>query len=619
MRRGKAPPPGPSRHPLDDVRSIPALLERTAHLHGARVAMRRRREALRWGVLTWSEVRQQVHEMAAGLMALGIQKGDRVGILASTRVEWTLADLAILAAGGVTAAVYHSFTPTQVAYLLNNSGARACFVDGAAQLERVRRIGDRLRTLERTLLMDVADAGDDPRVVLRESLIRMGRRLLREDPDAVLSRIATLSPHDPATFVYTSGTTGLPKGVVLTHGMLLSTVHGMQKVLDLGPDDVTVLFLPLSHIFGRLGSLMSLRCGFSTAYAQRMDDLGHVLREIRPTFVFAVPRVYERIWSRVLADLRDLSPLRRRAVAMGLSAARAARAPGASLPGGAAGLGLRLRAGLGDRMVLQPLREQLGGRVRYCISGGAALPQEIAEFFRVAGVEILEGFGLSETSGGGTLNAPGDNVLGTVGRPLPGFGVQVAADGEVLLRGPGVFQEYWGLPADTRDAFDEHGWFRTGDLGEVLPSGHLRITGRKKDLIVTSGGKNIAPQRVESVLRSSPLIAEAVVFGEGRPHLVALVVPHRERLLEACRRVAIPNSDWARLLGDERVRRMLEAEVERANQKLARFESVRRFAVLPEDLTVEDGEVTPTLKVRRTVLLDRYRKIVDGLYEGTTP
>ncbi len=596
--------------PSRTLRVIPDLLHHAAESWGLRVAMRRRREALRWGVTTWAEVRQQVHDLAAGLLAAGVVRGDRVAILAATRQEWILADLAILCTGAISVPIYHSYTPAQVAYVLNNSGARVCFVDTLPRLRSLSSAWDKLRTLEKAILMDVADLAAEEKVIGQEQVIRQGRRLLREQPHALAERIAALTPQDRATYVYTSGTTGLPKGVVLTHGMLVHTVEAMAGLLPVGEEDTTVAFLPLSHIYGRIGALLSLEKGFSTAYAQRMDDLSEVFREIRPTFLFAVPRVYERIYAQALSGFEGLSPLRRRLVEAGFQARRVL----VNREGASVDWKVRGAAEVAERALFAPIRSQMGGRVRFAVCGGAPLPQAVAEFFHTVGVPLLEGYGLTETCGAGSLATEGDYLGGTVGRPLPGMQIQIAGDGEILMKGEAVFHEYYRLPAETREAFDGEGWFRTGDLGEILPSGHLRITGRKKDIIVTSGGKNVAPQRVEALLRASPLIAEALAYGEGRPHLVALLIPHEDRLREAITREGRALS--GALHQDPVARLLLQREVDRANGQLARYESVRNFAVLQEEPTVEDGGLTPTLKPRRHQIFQRHREVIEELYRG---
>lgn len=582
---------------------------------GPRFALRRRREPLNWSVLTWTQLGQQVRSLSAGLLALGIRKGDSVAILARTRLEWSLMDYAALSIGAVSVPVYHSMTASQARFLLQDSEARLLVVEDSSHLDQVRSWVQELGLLA-VVVMDVMDLRDVKDALLLDELHQRGRRYERENPDAVDEALAAVGPDDLATIVYTSGTTGRNKGVRLLHRNAIGAVVALRDILDVGPDDTTVLCLPLSHIYARLAQFAALDHGYCIAYAQRVDLLSEVLQEIRPSFFFAVPRIFERLYHEVVAGYRDLPPLLQSVVRRGVNSAKESRGIAVDRSP-RRGLGQRLVDRLGskvaDKAVFAPVQEALGGRVRFCVSGGAPLNLDVAQFFRVAGVEILEGYGLTETCAAASINPPGANRLGTVGRPLPGIRIRIAADGEVLVQGSVLFDGYHGQPDETALVMED-GWFHTGDVGQLDDAGYLVITDRKKDLLITSGGKNVAPQRVEGALRNSPWIDDAMVFGDRRPYLVALLTLNRDEIEGFARSVGLPRDDWTTLLHEPRIQQLVQGEVDRCNQRLARFEQVRRFRVLHRSLSVAGGELTPTLKVRRSSVAQRNQPLIDSMY-----
>ncbi|MCP4873224.1 MAG: long-chain fatty acid--CoA ligase [Proteobacteria bacterium] len=618
--------------PISQSASIGRLLDDAVQRWGARIALRRRRQPLQWSVLTWTEMGQQVRSIGAALLGLGVGPGDRVAVLASTRLEWSLLDYGILSIGAVTVPVYHSSTPGQVRYVLADSDAKVVVVEDRPQLEKVQAVQDQLPNLGSIVVMDVMDLRAEPKAVLLDELTRDGRRVLREKPGLLEERRDAVDPSWLATIVYTSGTTGVPKGVRLSHANLIAAMRALTGVLDVGLDDTTVLCLPLSHIYGRLGQYAALTHGFCIAYARRVDLLAEVLREVRPTFFFGVPRLYERIYHRVVTGYRDMPPLLKGLVRRGVEQKQEEGANPAGTPPNDVGLTTltRLRRKLdvagkvadhaseaaANKAVFEPVREALGGRVRFCISGGAPLNEDVGRFFRMAGIEVLEGYGLTETCGAATINPPTENRVGTVGRPLPGTRIRIAPDGEVLIQGDMVFGGYHNQPDETALSINEEGWLHTGDVGHFDEAGYLVITDRKKDILITSGAKNVAPQRVESALRMSPYIGDAMVFGDRKPYLVALITLEAEEVRTFAAGLDLPTDDWGALVREPRVEGLIEAEVERCNGKLARFEEVRRFKVLQRPLSVEGGELTPTLKVRRATVQERYQPLIEGLYEG---
>ncbi len=573
--------------------------------------MRHRKNMDRWGISTYSEVRHQVAEVAAGLADAGMRRGDHVALFAATRADWSICDYAILTLGAVTVPVYHTCTTGQLTYIVNNCNARALIVDTKARLEQVLSARDRMRSLELVVVLDRFDLRGGEDLVSLVDLQRRGRRYLRRAPEMPERSAADTGPDDVATVVYTSGSSGLPKGVVLTHGNLVAAVDGLAGALPVGDDDVTVAFLPLSHIYGRVGQFLALRAGVSTAYAQRIDRLEEVLLEVKPTFIFGVPLIYERIYRSIAARARELSPLRKklfhRALAEGIARIRA-QARGQDDHRGP----LVERAA--ELAVFSRLREGFGGRMRFVISGGAALHPGVGEFFRVLGIEILEGYGLTETAAATTVSRLEDNRIGSVGRPIPGIRVRVSPEGEVLIRGGSVFREYLALPEDTDAAFDDEGWFRSGDRGWIDGEGRLILTGRVKDLIITSGAKNIAPQYVEGALKLSPLIGEAMVYGDGRRYVVALLDLQPDVARGMASMLGLDPDDREALARHPEARRRLAKEVELANRRLAPHERVRRFAILPRPLSV-GGELTHTMKLRREQLARQYRELLDHLYQ----
>jgi long-chain acyl-CoA synthetase len=586
----------------------------------ARVARSARQPALRykqrgaWRTLTWTDWADRARALAAGLVGLGVGRGDRVAILGRTRLEWALADVAIAMAGAVSVPIYPSLTKEHVAHILADSGSIAVIVEDVGALTR-------LPTLEALPLRHIISmeplSGDAtlPRPVHELSpLLARGGAELQSDPErvaALTARGAALTPEDEFTYVYTSGTTGEPKGAVLTHGNIVYESWAMGAAVAVDHTDEQLLVLPLAHIFARHLVWGAIEHGAVSAFAESEDRIGANLQEIAPTFVAAVPRMYERSYARVKAEGSRHGAVGQMAFSTCIQIGRKVsllRQRGQAIPAG-----LAMQHAIADRVALRRVRAFFGGRLRFLICGGAALPREIAEFFHAAGVLVLEGYGLSETCGATHVGRPERFRFGTVGPALPGCEVKVAEDGEVLVRGPNVMTRYHRLPEDTAAAFDADGFFRTGDLGEVQ-DGFLRITGRKKHLFKTNAGKYVAPLRVEKRLTAFDAIAQAVVVGEGRPWVAALVVLEEDVLLALSDREGFGCRSYADLAVHPRVRQIVQGHVDAANEDLARHERVVRFAILPRPLTLSSGELTPTRKVRRAIVEERYAALVERLY-----
>jgi len=563
-----------------------------------------------WRAVSSEELRAAVEEIACGLAALGVSRADHVAILSENRPEWAFADFGTLVAGAADVPIYPSLTAPQVRYILSDSRARAAFVSTPAQAAKLAEARAALPGLEHVIAFEPL-----PGTLPLADLRARGREALARDPQAARRLAALAQPDDVATLIYTSGTTGDPKGVMLTHANLVTNVLGAAQVFPQVRSEWTALsFLPLCHSFERTaGHNFMIHAGVTIAYAESVEKVPENILEVRPHIMCSVPRLYEKMYARVNEKVAKDGALRqaifRWATGVGQQAFAARierRAPSAWL---------RLRLALADRLVFSKIKERTGGRLQLFISGGAPLAKEIAEFFGAAGILICEGYGLTETSPVITCNRPERMKPGAVGLPLPGIEVKIAPDGEVLSRGPHIMKGYFGRPEATREAIDEDGFFHTGDLGRIDDDGFLVITDRKKDIIVTSGGKNIAPQPIENKLKTNRFFSEVVMVGNRRNFPAALVVPNYEAL-----------AAWAGARGisgtrEELVRRQevvawYQELVASMTGDLAQFEKIKKIALLPRELTQEAGEITPTLKVKRRVVEERYKALIDDLYRG---
>jgi long-chain acyl-CoA synthetase len=590
------------------ARTLPEMILRSVEKHDGPALRFSRDDA--WRELSYRELGATVRGIARGLIALGIEPGDRVSILASTRPEWTLVDLGALCAGAVIAPVYDTNSPDECGYVLEHAGSRLVFCENAEQAEKVAQVRKRCPALEHVVSFD----GAGPDAISLDALRARASEVPDSAPDAIARAV---SPDDMATIVYTSGTTGPPKGCMTTHENCMATARMYEERLGFaGATDesfVVFMFLPLAHSLARVTQMVVLDVGGTIAYWRGDPKL--VLEDLaatRPTHVPSVPRVYEKVHTKALSSLEDAGALKRdifkRALATGRRVRQLER-DGARLPAL-----LRVQHAIADRIVLSKVRGLFGPDIRLGLTGAAPIARDVLEFFDACGVLILEGYGMSETTAAATLNTPEAFRFGTVGRALPGAEVSIAEDGEVLMRGPHVFAGYYRNEDATSETFTEDGWLQSGDLGSIDEDGYLRITGRKKDLIITSSGKNISAANLESALRELRWISQAVVYGDNKPYLVALLTLDPDEAPALAERVgAAP--DVAAMATDERVHAEIEAEVERVNAGFARIEQIKRFALLERDLSQEDGELTPTLKVKRAVVYEEFADRFDALYD----
>jgi long-chain acyl-CoA synthetase len=576
----------------------------------ALAAARRQGDALTapgWAPISYPELGRAVRDIAGGLAALGIERGDHVAILAGTRPEWTLADLGALCAGATVVPIYQTNSPEECEYILAHAGVRAIFCEDAEQVAKVAQVRERCPALRHIIVFD----GTAPGAVSLAALRAAGA----ETGDAVVAeRLAGVGPRDVATIVYTSGTTGPPKGCVVTHDNLLATVAMYVRELELRDRQMVIyLFLPLAHSLARVAQLATLEVGGTLAFwggdpARIVDELA----EVRPTHFPSVPRIYEKMHSAVLNGVAEQSRVKRALFHWAVGAGARARAAGhAGVPIGAFAAA---RHRLADKLVLSKVRGLFGDRIAMALCGAAPVAPEVLEFFDACGVLVLEGYGMTETCAAATLNTPRAVRFGSVGRPLEGTEVAIAEDGEVLMAGPHVFSGYHRNPAATSEVLDGR-WLRSGDLGEVDADGYLHITGRKKDLIITSSGKNISPENLESALRETRWISQAVVAGDRRSYLVALLALDPDEAPQLAEELGIP-ADLATMAADERVREFVQREVDTVNARFARSEQIKRFDILERDLSQAEGELTPTLKVKRAVIHARYADRIERLYEG---
>jgi len=581
-----------------------------------RVAASRVREAFRypvgdrWESLSWGQVGDRVRVIAAGLLALGIRPEDRVAIAAGTRLEWVLADFGILCAGAATTTVYPATPAADVAFILTDSGTRIVFADDDEQIAKLREHRADLPDLVRIVTFDGTPDGDW--IIGLAELEQLGQDHLAAHPTAVDDAVAAVVPERLATLIYTSGTTGRPKGVRLVHDNWTYEGAAIQALGLLTADDVQYLWLPLSHSFGKVLLSAQLAVGFATAVDGRIPKLVDNLAVVRPTFMAGAPRIFEKVQHRVTAMAGG--GVRRRVFEWALGVGR--RVAELRRVGREPSGPLRIQHTVADRLVFAKLRERFGGRVRFFVSGSAALSSEVSEFFHAAGVLILEGYGLTETSAASFVNRPDRFRFGSVGLPLPGTQVRIGDDGEILIRGPGVMRGYHNLPEATAATLTDDGWLRTGDVGEVDDEGFLRVTDRIKDLIKTSGGKYVAPQSLEVAFKAvCPYAGELVVYGEGRPYCTALVALDPEAIASWVHDNGLGALSFAELAAHEQVRVLIAGYIEETNGRLPRWATIKRFAVLARELTVEDGDLTPSLKLRRRAVTARHRDLLESLYE----
>ena len=605
-----------------DVTKIENRPDSVPQMFRARVTATPNAEAFRfpenggWGSVTWQQVGERVDRIAAGLIALGINPQDRVALASGTRYEWVIADFGILAAGAATTTVYPTTNAEDVAFIVANSGSRIVIAEDQKQVDKLVANRSKIPAVEKVVIIDgVGDGDDGDWVISFDDLEQLGKQLLADSPNVVNDRIDAIRPDQLATLIYTSGTTGKPKGVRLTQSSWTYTAAAMDSLGVLTEKDLNYLWLPLAHSFGKVMLALPLASGFPTVIDGRVDKIVENLAIIRPTFMGAVPRIFEKVHGRINEMMAKEGGLKKSmndwALGVGVQVSRARQA------GHRVSTLLAIQNKIADRLVFSTIRERFGGRLRFFISGSAALDREVAQWFDAVGVVVLEGYGLTETSAASSMNRPHAYRFGSVGWTFPQTDVKIAGDGEILLKGPGIMNGYHDLPEATAEAIDAEGWFHTGDIGELDAEGFLRITDRKKDMFKTSQGKYVAPSAISANFKGiCPFASEIIVYGEGKPYCVALVSLDAESIKEWAATNGLGDKSFGEIARDEKTREMVGGYVEELNKHLNRWEQVKKFSIIDRELTVEAGDLTPSLKLKRKVVVDNFHDKIDDLYAG---
>ena len=559
--------------------------------------------------ISTDEFAKQVKHLALGLRDLGLEAGDKLIIFSENRPEWVMTDLANLCLGGITVPIYTSLVPDQVKYIIDNSDAKVVVFSGEEMWEKIKAIQSELVKVDHYITYQ--DVGPEGTLSFADVQER-GEKLVEEQPDFFEELALQVKPDDVASIIYTSGTTGLPKGVMLMHSNFVSNVVAVTEIIEFTEQDTVLSFLPLSHVLERMVTFAYLYKGCSIGYAESIETVAENLLEIRPHIMVSVPRVFEKIYAKVMDNVLASSSLKRKIFFWAAGVGR--EYGGKKLLNQPISGSLQFKKNLAQKLVFSKIIEKTGGRVRFFVSGGAPLSKDIAEFFYAMGLVVLEGYGLTETSPVIGVNTLEDVKFGSVGKPIPGIEVKLADDGEILTKGPHVMKGYYKMEAATQEAIVD-GWFSTGDIGFLDDEGFLTITDRKKDIIVTAGGKNVAPQPIENTLKTNPYVSNAVIIGDKRKFISALIVPNFEKLVEYADANNISYSDYSDLVENDTILNFVESEISRATPGLASYEKVKKVALLDREFEIEKGEITPTLKIKRNIIEQKYQGIIDALYQ----
>ncbi len=575
-----------------------------------------------WAQMSYQKFFKECKLISFGLSHLGVKPGEKVAILANTRIEWSLCDMAVLGARGVTIPIYASNTIEEAAFIIDHSEAKVIIVENTAQLEKVLQKKSSLPLLQKIIAIEpsamslrakYSDIFGD--VLTLQAVKELGRRTEQEDPAKFERDLASANPKDLITICYTSGTTGVPKGVMLTHENIMSTLEDCAAIFHKSLDfrkEVALTFLPFSHIFGKIESMAVYAFGWKQVFAESLEKIMVNMAEIHPTLIFAVPRVFEKTYSRIHGMVETFPKIQKEIFHRAVNAGN--RFYEAVSAGKRPGIIDTVEYQAAKALVFRGVIQKFGGKLKYAVCGGAPLAKEIAEFLNVVGIQILEGYGLTETSAPVCLNAPGQAKFGSVGRPLPEVSIKIAEDGEILVKSRKLFSGYYKMPKETKEALVD-GWFHTGDIGHFDEDGFLYITDRKKDLIITSGGKNIAPQKIENLAKSHKLINQLMVHGDRRPYLTALVTLDNEKIVQYANSNHILFSEYSELIRHPKIIALAQRTIDDVNKQLAKYETIKKFMILPQEFTIEGGELTPSLKVRRSFVNRKFKSELDRLYE----
>ncbi len=596
------------------IGSLPQLFFDRVERYGDKIAMREKKYGI-WRNISWNEYGEQVRLAGMGLIALGLDSGDMASIISSTRPEWLFADLGIQSAGGIAVPIYETNSAEQVEYILADAGVKYIVVEDEEQLDKVLEVRENLPLLRKIAVIDWKGLRDfhDPMVITFQELMETGRTFAEKAPTAIEERIKDMEPGDLATLVYTSGTTGPPKGAMISHANILWMAEKAYQALEMREGDNILSYLPLSHVAERIISLfVGIHAGLISNFVENKETFSENLREIRPDFFFAVPRIWEKFYSNIVIKVGE-APWFKRVVyrwAIGVGMKALMDRPHARGPD----LFLLPSYAVANMLVFRKLRKLLGlDKARITDSGGAPIAPDVLRYFHAIGIRMKESYGLTESCGLVSIHQGGDIQIGNVGKPIPGIEVKTAEDGEIMARGPNIFLGYFNKPGATEDAIRD-GWLYTGDIGELDEEGNLKITDRKKDIIITAGGKNIAPQYIENLLKFSPYINDAVVIGDRRRYLAAVIIIDEDNVTQYAQEQRIPFTTYANLSQNPEINKLISREVEKVNDKLAQVETIKRFRILDKNLDQEEGELTPTMKVRRKFVSERFSSLIEDMY-----
>lgn len=592
-----------------NFRSLPDMLKTNANRYKEKAAMSLKVDG-EWKDISYGELGDKVRLVAQGLASLGVSKGDKVALLSENRPEWGMSDFGIQATGALVVPIYPTLISKQIEYILQNSGAKISIVSNAEQADKITPLFQSLPELELIVVMDDDNKSSNGKIISFSELLGKGKSYGESNENWYQENLDNIDINDVMTIIYTSGTTGEPKGVLLTHKNLLSNIEGVTEIIPLSENDKFLSFLPLSHVFERMGgNFLPYAIGATVAFAESIEKVADNMGEVHPTVMTSVPRLYEKMHTKINVAVEAGSPVKRKlfrwAFKVGDEFQKASKS-------GNVGVGLKFKHGLAAKLVFSKIETRLGGKLRFFISGGAPLSKEIGEFFSYAGITIIEGYGLTETSPVICAGRLDSIVFGTVGPPLNNVELKIAEDGEILSRGPHIMAGYYNNEEATKEVIDDDGWFHTGDIGELDDAGRLKITDRKKNILVTAGGKNIAPAPIESLLIMSPLIEQVLLIGDRRKFISALIAPDFQNLPAA---VGDENSSPEELVKNPAVLKIMEEEIDRLLVDLSSYEKVKQFILLPRLLTIENGEITPSLKIKRKIVIEKFAGQIDAMYE----
>ncbi|MFQ6673522.1 MAG: AMP-dependent synthetase/ligase [Fidelibacterota bacterium] len=601
---------------LNTFNTVPRLFWYQVKARSDAVSIWRKRRGV-WESVTWGEYGRWSKDIANGLLALGILPGDKVSVLSQTRIEWVAVDMAIMGIGCITAPIYHSNTPEQVAYIVRHSDSRLVFVEDQEQLDKILETWKDLPPVETVVVFDKVSPQNLSSVMSLRELRELGRQYGGKHPNAFEERMKAVKPRDVISFIYTSGTTGPPKAAMITSENVLAIIKHLPELIHIREDDMTIAYLPLAHIAERaVGHFLKLMYGNQTVFAESIDDLAHDLRQTGPTVMFGTPRIFEKFNARITTAIHDASPFQRTLFRWALNVGQTVR--GDHDHGSKKRFWPTLKLALAHFLIFRKIHEMFGGRMRFMLSGGAPISPEIIRYFHRVGLTIYEVYGMTETTGLISMNKPGDNKIGSAGKIFPGTEVKIEPDGEICARGPQMCVGYYKDEEGTKELLRSDGngrpWLHTGDVGYVDDDGYLFITGRKKDIIITAGGKNVAPQNIENLIKTSPYVSQVMVCGDRRAYLTALITLDEDEIAKFARDRKILYQDLAALSRKEEVVNLIGRVIRDMNRELASYESIKKFRILEKDFDQDKEEITPTLKVKRKVIFERYSHLIEGMY-----